>query len=138
MSTWSRPWVKWILVPISLCVLVLVAMFALVQTTMVTRVMTRPSPDGRHSASLYRIDGIDVNFWINLDYRRVYGSPDFGGYRKDHRERIMWTEDSKWLVFEVADRRLFGYDVSTGKSLSPDELASARFIPFEKLHYEGD
>ncbi len=129
---------KWILVPIALCVLVLVAMFALVQTTMVTRVMTRPSPDGRHSASLYRIDGIDVNFWINLDYRRVYGSPDFGGYGKDHRERIMWTEDSKWLVFEVADRRLFGYDVSQSRVLSPDEIASAQFIPFEKLGYAGD
>jgi hypothetical protein len=100
--------------------------------------MTQESPNRRHSATLYRVDGFDVIFSIYLDWKRIYCSPDFGGYRKDHRERIVWTKDGRWLVFEVAERRLFGFDVNEQRELTPDELESARFIPFEELGYEGD
>ncbi len=103
-----------------------------------TRVMTRVSPNRHHSASLYRVDGIDVNFSIYVDWRQVYSSPDFAGLGKDHRERVLWTEDSRWLIFEVADRKLFGYDVEAQRELTPAEIESAKFTPFDQLGYEGD
>lgn len=126
---------KWAVVGV---VLLTGLLFGLCYLMFTTRVMTRVSPNRHHSASLYRVDGIDVNFSIYVDWRQVYTSPDFAGFGKDHRERVLWTDDSRWLIFEVADRKLFGYDAVEHRELNPAEIEQAKFISFEDLGYEGD
>ncbi len=126
---------KWAVVGV---VLLIGLLFGLCYLMFTTRVMTRVSPNRHHTARLYRVDGIDVNFSIYVDWRQVYTSPDFAAFGKDHRERVLWTEDSRWLIFEVADRKLFGYDVESRRELTSAEIESAKFTPFEELGYEGD
>lgn len=126
---------KWAVVGV---VLLIGLLFGLCYLMFTTRVMVQSSDDGRHVASLYRTEGFDVNFSIYIDWIRVYSSPDFAGYGRDHRERIMWTADSRRLIFEVADRKLFGYDAVEHRELNPAEIEQAKFISFEDLGYEGD
>lgn len=129
---------KWLLVTILGLAGLLILLFVFLYLWTTTRVMTRTSPDGHHTATLYRIEGFDVNFSVYVDWRCVYSSPDFAGFGRDHRERIMWTKDGHHLIFEVANRRLFGYDAAARRELTPAEVEAATMIPFEELGYEGE
>ena len=100
--------------------------------------MVKDSPDGKHRAKLYRVQGIDADFWIKVDGTTVYSSADFAPTHDDFREQIAWDKSGKILVFEVAGRRLFGYEAANKRELTDDELRSVEFTPFESLGYEGD
>ncbi len=105
--------------------------------SMVLTVMKKASPDGQHTAKLVRIDGIDVNFKVIVDGRRVYSSPDFAPVSADFREQIVWDEDSNSVVLEVGGRRIFGYQAAEQREMSDSELLNVRFTPFTELGFEG-
>lgn len=107
-------------------------------TPWTSSVMSKESPDGRHSARLDRVDGFDVMFEVVVDGRRVYRSFDFAPGPFDFRENIYWTADSRIVVLEVAGRRLYGYDVVDRRELTEPQLAEIQLTPFEDLGYEGD
>jgi hypothetical protein len=103
----------------------------------VEHVMTKTSPDGRHTAKLHRVDGIDVIFTVTVDGSEVFSSPDFAPVDADFREWIAWNADGDIVVLEIGGKRLFGYDVVRKRSLTDDELLMVEFAPFEALRYEG-
>jgi hypothetical protein len=88
------------------------------------------SPDGKHRAVLRRIDGIDVNFFIIVDRKQVYWSPDFApNSRVDFKERLIWNKTGDIVILEVVGRRLFGYNAQTCKAVSDAELLSIEYSP---------
>lgn len=93
--------------------------------------------DKSHSAKLIRYDGIDVNFKVIVDEKKVFFSPDFAPVEYDFRERLIWNETGSIIVLEVAGKRLFGYDVRGNIELSNTELSKVKFAPFSKYGYEG-
>ncbi len=103
----------------------------------VSTVMKKPSPDRQHTAKLVRVQGIDVNFRVTVDGRRVYGSPDFAPVRADFREQLVWATNSQVVVLEVAGRRIFGYQAVEKRPLTDSELLKVQFTPFDELHFEG-
>ena len=105
--------------------------------SMVSTVMTKPSPDRQHTAKLSRVQGIDVNFRLTVDGSRVYSSPDFAPIRVDFREHIFWDTNSQVVMLEVAGRRIFGYHVVEKRRLKDAELFKAQLTPFEELRFEG-
>ena len=78
-----------------------------------------PSPDGSHTVKLVRQDGIDRNYSIYVDGRRVYTSPDFAP-RDDisFQEALRWDAAGSIVVLEVAEQRLFGFDVRDGRRVA--------------------
>ena len=103
----------------------------------VSHVMTKTSPDGRHSAKLHRYQAIDVNFNVSVDGTSVFYSPDFAPVDADFREQIAWTSDGKIVVLEVGGKRLFGFHVVDNRSLTDEELLTVGFTPFDELGFEG-
>jgi hypothetical protein len=97
----------------------------------------RDSPDGRHNAVLRRADGIDVNFELSVDGRRVFWSPDFAPVSFDFREKLVWDRSSRRVVLEVAGERIFGYDAEEKRPLTADEIISLEYVPFQEFRYEG-
>ena len=95
-----------------------------------TKLQTLSSPDGQHTAELSRADGIDRNYTVRIDRRRVYTSPDFAP-RKDlpFRETLVWDATGKILMLEVARHRIFGYDVAADRQLSDEELLATQAAP---------
>jgi len=110
---------------------------AMLHFSMVSTVMTKRSPDRQHIAKLSRVQGIDVNFRVAIDGRRVYGSPDFAPVRADFREQLIWDTNSQAVVLEVAGRRIFGYHVDEMRPLTDSELEKIHLTSFEKLGFEG-
>jgi hypothetical protein len=103
----------------------------------VNHVMTKFSPDGRHTAKLHRINGIDVIFEVTVNGNNVFSSPDFAPVDADFREQIAWNADGDIVVLKVGGKRLFGYNVNQKRSLTDDELLMIEFTPFDALGYEG-
>jgi hypothetical protein len=101
-------------------------------------VMSKESPDDRHSARLDRVDGIDVMFDVVVDGTRVYRTHDFAPGPFDFREHIYWTADSQSVILEVAGNRLYGYDVTKRRALTDTELANVALTDFRDLGFEGD
>ena len=88
------------------------------------------SPECKHKAVLKRLDGIDLVFFVIVDSRKVYASPDFAPKRTvDFEERLVWDKSGTVVVLEVIGRRLFGYDTKRGKPLSDSELLSIEYAP---------
>ncbi len=104
----------------------------------VSTVMKKASPDRQHIAKLVRTDGIDVNFWVTVDGRQVYSSPDFRPMHADFRERIDWDENGNTVVLEVGGKRIFGYQAVEQRNLSAAELLNVQFTPFTELGFEGE
>jgi len=88
------------------------------------------SPDLDSKAILKRTDGIDLNFTVIVNGRKVYSSPDFAPDSSiDFRERIVWDRSGNVIILEVAGKRLFGYNVKMQKPLSDSELLSIEYAP---------
>lgn len=100
-------------------------------------VMSKRSPDRQHVAKLMRVQGIDVNFRVTVDGKRVYASPDFAPVAADFREHLIWSSNNQIVILEVGDRPIFGYHVGEMRALTGPELLNVQFTPFEKLGYEG-
>jgi hypothetical protein len=100
--------------------------------------MAKDSPDKEHRAKLYRVQGFDAIFWVKVDGRTVYSSPDFAPIDADFREQIAWDKSGNVVVFEVAGRRLFGYQAIEKRALTDEELLRVEYTPFKDLGYEGD
>jgi len=103
----------------------------------VSTVMTKRSPDRQHTATLSRLQGIDVKFRVTVDGSRVYASPDFAPIRADFREQIVWDTKSQAVVLEVAGRRIFGYHAVEKRPLTDSEVLKVQFTPFDELRFEG-
>ena len=121
-----------------------IAFFALVlfniHRSMFSTVQVLDSPDDAHRAKLVRVFSIDLNFHVFLDGERIYASPDFAPDRSiPFRETLLWDPTSRFLVLEIAHRRLFGYDTTEQRPLTPDELLALPIpdIPVESLGYSG-
>jgi hypothetical protein len=115
----------------------LASFLAMFYFSMVSTVMTKHSPDRQHTAKLTRVQGIDVNFRLAVDGRRVYGSPDFAPVHADFREQLIWDTNSQAVVLEVAARRIFGYHVGEKRPLTDSEIHTIHMTPFEELRFEG-
>ena len=100
-------------------------------------VMTKRSPDGKHSAMLARAEGIDLNFRVYVDSQKVYHSADFAPRDADFREQIAWSIDCQSVVVMVAESRLFGYHVNEKRALTDSELSQVRMPGLKDLGYEG-
>ena len=88
------------------------------------------SPEGAHIAELRRADGIDLNFYVKVNGKLVYRSPDFApNSRVDFHERLVWDKSGKVVVLKVTGRRLFGYDAYNKRPLSDKELLEVEFAP---------
>ncbi len=88
------------------------------------------SPEYKHKAVLKRLDGIDLVFFVIVDGRKVYSSPDFAPNRRvDFRERLIWDKTGNIVILEVAGKRLFGYNTQTRKAMSDMELLSIEYAP---------
>ncbi len=89
-----------------------------------------PSPDNIHQAVLERLDGIDLVFFVTVDGRKVYSSPDFAPNRRVvFRERIVWDKTGDTVILEVTGKRLFGYNAQTQRAISDAELMSIEYAP---------
>ena len=100
-------------------------------------VMTKRSPDGKHTAKLARAKGIDLNFWVSVDGQKIYHSPDFAPTNADFREQIVWSMDSQSVILLVAETRLFGYHVKEERALTDSELFEVRLPELKELGFEG-
>jgi hypothetical protein len=88
------------------------------------------SSEYKHKAVLKRLDGIDLIFFVIVDGRKVYSSPDFAPNRKvSFREKIIWDKTSDIVILEVMGRRLFGYNAQTCKAISDAELLAIEYAP---------
>lgn len=96
----------------AVAVYLLVSSVLFVYWIMPHTVMTKCSPDGKHSAMLARAEGIDLNFRVYVDSQKVYHSADFAPRDADFREQIAWSIDCQSVVVMVAESRLFGYHVN--------------------------
>ena len=95
------------------------------------------SPDGSHTARLGKKMWIDLNYFILLDGNRIYTSPDFRPPRSTpYRETLLWDQSGRYLILEVAGRRLFGFDVENHKEINPQTLLSLP-IPSISIHEVG-
>jgi len=107
----------------------------------VTHTLAR-SPDGRHTASVYRafsIDPPDDHLYLSSDGRRetelMALAPDM-----DWCQTIVWAADSRHVGFLINEQRLAVFDAATGEHtamlvLVPDTMAwgpiAARDVRFE-------
>jgi hypothetical protein len=99
-------------------------------SSFVTTVQVLPSPDSTHKAVLKRLDGIDLVFFVSVDGRKVYSSPDFRPNSKVvFGEKLIWDKTGNIVVLEVTGKRLFGYNVQTHKAISDAELLSLEYSP---------
>jgi hypothetical protein len=57
---------------VAIALLGFAAFVAMFYFGMVSTVMTKRSPDRRHTATLSRVQGIDVNFRVTIDGTRLY------------------------------------------------------------------
>jgi hypothetical protein len=104
----------------------------------VVHIMTKTSPDGRHYAQLYRIDGIDRIFKVYVNGNKVFQSADFAPKDVDCREHIAWSSDGQTIVLNVAGERLFAFDVAENRTVTDSEIGSVEFTPFDARGYEAD
>lgn len=108
--------------------------------TRTVQVLYTPSWDNK--AVLKRTDGIDLNFIVKVNGRKVYSSPDFApDTRIDFKERIVWDKSGTVIILEVAGKRLFGYDIKIQKPLSDKDLLSIEYAPdpdISNLRFEGE
>ena len=102
-----------------------------------TTVDVRRSPGGRHQAVLRRFEGIDVNFQVLVDGRKVFWSPDFAPVDLDFREGLAWDRTGRRVVLLVAGESLFGYDADSKTALSDVDLLNVDLPPFEEFGFEG-
>ncbi len=122
---------------VGVAALALAGFAAMFYFSTVSTVITKHSPDRQHTAKLSRVQGIDVNFRVIVDGRRVYNSPDFAPVHADFREQVIWDTDGQSVFLEVAGRRIFGYHVGEKRPLTDQELSRIHLTPFEELRFEG-
>jgi hypothetical protein len=104
----------------------------------VSTVQIKTSHLGKHEAKLFRYQGIDVNFRVQIDGEGVFYSPDFAPVEYDFREQIVWDKTGNILVLEVAGKRIFAYDALQKRPLSNSELLAVEYVPFSEFHFEGE
>lgn len=121
-----------------LAIIVLIGgLVILVYKSIVQTIEVEPNPDGSHYGKLFRHNGIDINFRVQVDGNDVYYSPDFAPVEHDFREQISWDKSGHNLILEVAGKRLFGYNAAEKRPLTDDELRTAEYVPFSEYRYEG-
>ena len=135
---------KRLIIPLILCVLAFLLLLLVMREVLPfwQTLQQLPSPDGKHTVKLVRQDAIDRNYLIYVDGERVYVSPDFVP-RDDisFQEALHWDAAGSIVVFEVAKRRLFGFDVREHRPLSDDELLAVELAPVPELweyQFEGE
>jgi hypothetical protein len=107
-----------------------------------TKLQSLPSPDGNHTAELFRADGIDRNYSVRVDGTRVYHSPDFAP-RRDlaYLEALTWDKTGRIVVLEIARHRIFGYDATNHQRLSDDALLATQLppdVPLSEYYFESE
>lgn len=89
------------------------------------------SRGSKHEAKLLKKYNLaDINFLVKVDGRRVYQSSDLMPF-PDHlyRETLLWDKSGRVVVLELMGKRVFAYDVESGRSLQKGELAAYTFFP---------
>ena len=97
-------------------------------------------PSANNVATLERVDSIDTNFRVSLNGTTVYRSPDFSTQKSfPFREALLWDDSANFLIFEVAGRRLFGYDLTQNQPLTDTQLLNLKTspVPVRKYRFEG-
>ena len=97
--------------------------------------------DHAHTVKLYRLYGyIDVNFRIELDGKRIYWSPDCAPDKSlPFRETMAWDETGNILVFQLAGRNVYAYNLVTSEAIAPELLKGIKTprITLNDIGFEG-
>jgi hypothetical protein len=96
------------------------------------------SPDGNQTAYLTRVMYLN-QFW-QIELQRVIGrervfrsGPLPADFKKDMRERLLWSGDSRQLYLSVEGRLVWGLEVKTGRMLDPSQLNAAQLTEAERI-----
>ncbi len=99
------------------------------------------SRDHSQHAVLERNDGwMDLNFRVKLNGKVIYLSPDFSPNRTiAYRETLLWDDTGSVLILEIAERRLFGFNLAQQRKLTDGELLGAKVssLPLRRYDFEG-
>lgn len=87
------------------------------------------SPDGRYAAMLvrhrYLQDAFSVRVKEGWAWRTCfYSEPVSDDYRVDLQERLVWTEDSRRLLFLLEGVPVWAYDFHAGRQVDPRALGA--------------
>ena len=89
------------------------------------------SPTGGRTALLKRVIYVSHYYQIDLrqgiSTRRIFRSPELEiDYKKDLRERLLWSGDGKHLYFSLQGRLVWGWAVEESAALAPETLRLAQ------------
>lgn len=89
------------------------------------------SPTGGRTAFLKRVMYVSQYYQIELKQgigsQRIFRSPALEiDYKRDARERLLWSEDGKHLYFTLQGRVVWGWSVAEKSELAPDALLLAQ------------
>ncbi len=97
-------------------------------------------PSTHNVAMLERVDNIDTNFRVSMNDTIIYRSPDFSPQKSfPLRETLLWDDTAHFLFFEIAGRRLFGYDITRNQPLTDAQLLRVKMSPtsIQEYGFEG-
>jgi hypothetical protein len=89
------------------------------------------SPTGGRTAFLKRVIYVSHYYQIDLrqgiSTRRIFRSPALEvDYKRDARERLLWSEDGRHLYFTLQGRVVWGWSVEQTSELTPEALGLAQ------------
>ena len=98
------------------------------------------SSDAQHSAELRRIEGLDVNFLVFLNGKRVHRSHDCSPNKSiPFRETLAWDNTGKILVLQLAGRTVFAVDVHSGQEVHSRDFGTIKLpkVTLKDIGFEG-
>lgn len=89
------------------------------------------SPTGGRTAFLKRVMYVSQYYQIELKQgigsQRIFRSPPLEiDYKRDARERLLWSEDGKQLYFTLQGRMVWGWSVAEKSELAAEVLRLAQ------------
>ena len=91
---------------------------------------TLQSPTGAYTAKLHRVVGFDRIYFVSVNGKRVYHSPDFSPRTDlDFKEELTWDASGHMLILSIAGHRIFGYDAKQSRRLTDEQLLAVELAP---------
>lgn len=102
----------------------------------------KPNPRGTHTAEFVRnvrprTSNPYLFYRILVNDKTVHKTQSFNRKKVDYREQIVWDPNGTRFFFEVASRRLYGYDVVEKRDLTEEEIAAIPLATFGDTGYYG-
>jgi len=117
--------------------LLMIPLASFLSSTLVTTT-EKPNPQSTHTVELQKnIRKNTVFFRVKAGGKTVFRSPAFSRLPLDYREQIVWDPKGKRFFFEVAGKRLFGYDTLEKRELTAAEVFDIPLSGFFQMQYRG-